>query len=274
MNKTGDGTGPVNGENVRRLLILRPDNLGDLILFSGALKHIRRRWPKAHLAMCVRKFGVELLKYCPYVDELIPYENLQSDFWGQGRIDWMPKIRGSNRLGNILRKYFPALARHKHGIHITALPQSDIAILPILAPMPEHHQYMRQIPAGQKIGIFGNHTNQSTKVDQETRNIYSSQMDASGLPWDLKEVHATCLFLKFLGMDVHPDQLWPELWTGEEDKKKADEWMPQNPGKIVLGIAPGSSQRKEKYLPPKWFADAISLLNSSDVQDCFAWESG
>lgn len=255
-----------NNENVRRVLILRPDHLGDLILFSGALKHIKKRWPKAHIAICVRKYGLELLEYCPYVDELIPYERLQSDFWGQGRIDWLPKFPFSYRLGNILRKNFPALARRKNGIDIAALPQSDIAILPILAPRREYHQYMRQIPANQKIGICGNHTNQTLEEDKASRNLYSSQMDASALPWDFKEVHATSLFLTFLGIDVPVEELWPELWTKKEDQKKADESIIKKPGQTVLGIAPGVSSMEGKNLPSQWFADVLGLLDSADLQ--------
>jgi ADP-heptose:LPS heptosyltransferase len=257
---------PSNVKDVRRLLIFRPDHLGDLILFSGALKHIRKHWPNSHIAMCVRKYGVELLKYCPHVDELIPYEKLNSDFWGQGQLDWMPRFRGSFRLGNIIRKHFPALARKKDGTDIAALPQSDIVILPVLAPTPENHQYMRQIPGIGKISICGNHTNQTPEFDRITSKQYSSQMDASQLPWDFKEVQVTKLFLKFIGIDVSDDELWPELWTGSEDKKIASELMAGSPGKIILGIAPGVTSVMGKNLPPQWFADVINLLNSKDLQ--------
>ncbi|HEY2328515.1 MAG TPA: glycosyltransferase family 9 protein [Verrucomicrobiae bacterium] len=245
-------------ERVKRLLILRPDHLGDLVLFSGVLKHFRRRWPDAHISLCVRKFGLELFAHCPYVDELVAYGKLQADVCGQGRLAWMPQVRGSDRLGNVLRKCLSGIVRRKY--------QNDLAILPILAPSIDHHQCMEGIPARNKIGIGGNSSNQPVEFEKESRRHYSAQMDASHLPWDFSELEATRLFLKFLGIEVQTAELWPEFWTTNKDCRQADDWMPKKDGKIILGMAPGVSSITGKQLPAKWFAEVISLLSFGNFQ--------
>ena len=68
----------------RRILIIRPDHLGDLILFSGGLRHIRNKWPSARITLCVRSYGMELFANCPFIDKLQPYESLIP----LGKIDW------------------------------------------------------------------------------------------------------------------------------------------------------------------------------------------
>ena len=61
-----------------RLFILRPDHLGDLILFSGALRVIRARWPTTHITLCVRSYGLELFSACPHIDRLFSYDQLRT----------------------------------------------------------------------------------------------------------------------------------------------------------------------------------------------------
>ena len=55
----------------RRILLVRNDRLGDLILTLPAIEAVRRRWPHAHLAALVSSYAGPLLAGSPAVDELI-----------------------------------------------------------------------------------------------------------------------------------------------------------------------------------------------------------
>jgi ADP-heptose:LPS heptosyltransferase len=247
-----------NNVQGRSLLILRPDHLGDLVLFSGALKLIRQQWPDACITLCVRKYGAELFRHCPHIDEIIPYEKLHDDALGQGRLLWMPKIRGSDRLGCFVRRYFRGLLRQKYG--------ADNVILPLLAPVEEYHRCVDFIPARTKVGVGGNLCNQSVEVDKAFGGIYSARMDASELPWNFPEMEATQRFLRFIGVQADSGGLWPEFWTTQEDGVKADRLMPKKSSGIILGIAPGVTSFPGKRLPLDWYMEVISSLDWSDAQ--------
>ena len=241
-----------------------PGQSRDLVLFSGALRHIRGHWPDARISLCVRSYGMELFRHCPYVDEILTYEQMEKTVLCQGALSWMPSFRGSGRLSGLLRRVARRIFIQAYRSHIDAY-RSDIAMLPILAPVREYHECIRRIPSPVRVGICGNTTNQSLQTDQESRGWYSSQLDASKLPWNLPEVEVTRAFLEFLGVEVKASELWPEFWTAADDRQKIDSWIPIGSGGLRLGIAPGCSSPR-KCLPPEWFVKALDGLPRKDLQ--------
>jgi len=55
----------------RRLLIVRTDRMGDIILFAGALRYIRLHHPYYEISIVVDKEFRPLLANCPFVDRII-----------------------------------------------------------------------------------------------------------------------------------------------------------------------------------------------------------
>lgn len=230
---------------VKRIFILRPDHLGDLVLFSGSLRHIRNRWPEAEITLCVREYGLDLFELCPLIDRLVNYSEISAESWKQGRLGWMPAVRGCDRLGNWLRRNFQSWVKKRFAC--------ELAILPLLAPTPEYHRLMAWVPAKIRVGICGNHTNQTEAEDMKWRGCYSSQMDATEIPWNFPELETTRKFLEFLGIPVSADEMVPEFWTTAEDSKAAGNLMPAADEKMTIGIAPGVSSLPGKKLPVDWF---------------------
>jgi ADP-heptose:LPS heptosyltransferase len=236
------------------IFILRPDNLGDLVLFSGGLRHLRRHWPEAHITLCVRQFGEELFAHCPHVDRILRYDDLRTVLCNQGHLPWMPRFRGRDRLGAWIRRLAPDWNRRQY--------RCDIAILPLLSPVPRYHQIMQRLPAQTRIGICGNSTNQTKDEDLASRRGYSRQWDASALPWNFPELDANRLFLEFLGVDMCGQDFSPEFWTTARDQDQARALIPAAPGLITLGLAPGVSSSPYKKLPATWFAEALGQLST------------
>jgi ADP-heptose:LPS heptosyltransferase len=233
----------------KRIFILRPDHLGDLVLFSGALKHIRHQWPDASITLCVRNFGLNLFEKCPHIDRLLDYAELCSSIAAQGRLAWMPAIRGCDRLGDFLRKTVPWLVRRRFAC--------DLVFLPLIAPTTEYHSVMAWIPAKERLGICGNHTNQTLKEDMEWRRIYTNQMDATEIAWDFPELETTRKFLGYLGIQTSSSEMRPEFWNTDADQAQAVRLIQRNTGEAVVGIAPGVSSLPGKKLPPKWYVQAF-----------------
>ncbi len=54
-----------------RLLLVRPDHLGDLLMTSPVVELLRKRLPEAHLTMMVGPWGGEVARRDPMVDEVL-----------------------------------------------------------------------------------------------------------------------------------------------------------------------------------------------------------
>ena len=54
----------------RRILVIRPDEIGDVVLTVPFLRELRRAAPVAKIALAVKPACRELLEYCPYVDAM------------------------------------------------------------------------------------------------------------------------------------------------------------------------------------------------------------
>lgn len=50
------------------ILVIRPDEIGDVVLTSPFLRELRRAAPSAHIALLVKTACRELVVHCPYVD--------------------------------------------------------------------------------------------------------------------------------------------------------------------------------------------------------------
>lgn len=62
-----------SSSDVRRVLIIRLDEIGDLILSSPLFRRIRSLFRGASITLVVKPGNVELVEYCPYVDEVLVF---------------------------------------------------------------------------------------------------------------------------------------------------------------------------------------------------------
>ena len=62
---------PLPSTPPRRILVIRPDHLGDLLFATPALRFVRERFPDAHIATLVGPWGVPVLASNSDIDELL-----------------------------------------------------------------------------------------------------------------------------------------------------------------------------------------------------------
>jgi predicted lipopolysaccharide heptosyltransferase III len=60
----------VSLDNIKKILVIKLAGIGDLILASPALRALRKRFPKAHIALLTISRAKELAEGSPYIDEL------------------------------------------------------------------------------------------------------------------------------------------------------------------------------------------------------------
>ena len=73
--------GDVSPEALRRVLLVRLDNLGDVLLMTPAFRAVRRALPGAHLALLAGPAGCEIGRLDPDVDETILYHAPSEDVY-------------------------------------------------------------------------------------------------------------------------------------------------------------------------------------------------
>ena len=85
---------------VRRLLLVKPSSLGDVIHALPTAAALRRRFPRARLAWLVEEESAEIVRGCPVVDEVVV----------SGRRRWLRALRSAQGLRDATTE-FRTLAR-------------------------------------------------------------------------------------------------------------------------------------------------------------------
>ena len=61
-------------EKPKRILIVRTDRIGDVILSTPVIKNLRNSFPDAYIAFMCRPYTKEIVEGNPYLDEVIEYD--------------------------------------------------------------------------------------------------------------------------------------------------------------------------------------------------------
>ena len=227
---------------VQRLFILRPDNLGDVVLFTGALRHLREYFRNARITLCVRRYVGPLVAGCPHVDEVVFWEELHST-WPE----WTGRVRGLRRMELAIRRW-----------QIRRRYACDVALLPLRAPSAPMHAAMRVIPASAKYGIAGCYSNQTAEADSAAESIYTRRLQIVPALERAHEMEVTREFLRMLGLEINVDEMQPEFWTTAEERIFAESALPGLPDRRILAIAPGVTAPADKAYPTERYGAVVA----------------
>jgi len=82
LGPQGRNPGPWNPERVRSILVVRNDNIGDVLCTTPALQMLRDAFPSAHLAALVCTLSREAIEGHPALDELFVYPKAKHLHYG------------------------------------------------------------------------------------------------------------------------------------------------------------------------------------------------
>jgi len=71
LRKASRAEGAGNISQARRILVLKPDGIGDVILVTGLLRSLRRQCPQAHITVAVREMAREIVDHPVFCDEIM-----------------------------------------------------------------------------------------------------------------------------------------------------------------------------------------------------------
>jgi len=117
-----------NKKYYKRILIVRTDRVGDVILSTPVIKALRDAYPAAYMAMMVRPYTKIIVEGNPYLDEVIVYDKDKKE---------------KNWLGNFL--FSRRLAEKKFDLAVVLNPSNRSNFIPFLAGIPKRVGYNRKM---------------------------------------------------------------------------------------------------------------------------------
>jgi ADP-heptose:LPS heptosyltransferase len=245
----------------RSILIFKPDNLGDFVLFSGALRAITEKWATARITVCVKRFVADYLTLCTYVDDILVWEDVSKFLyhpWYNRQILRLTRRTAGSRLDNFARSTFDNFTKYDLSF--------DLLLSPVRSPSWDHHMFARAVKAPVKIGISGDWCNQTPAQDRAANSIYTARLNVpSRRRWD-HELQINAEFLRFLGVEITAADIWPEVWTNGSDMQWARDQICSNSssGYLRLGIATGTNGIEIRQYPAEKIAEAIGGVGEAD----------
>lgn len=209
-----------NPNSFKRILIVRTDRIGDVILSTPVIKALRDNFPCAYIAMMVSPYAKDIVEGNPYLDQVIIY-----DKDGKHR-SWLRSMKFSQRLNK--KRFDLAVILH---------PTNRVHLITFLAGIP------KRLGFDKKLGFL--------LTDRIKHTKQSGQKHESEYSLDL---------VRHLGIQAQDKNLFIPIRAESEKWAKGylkQEGIKEND--LLLAIHPGASC-PSKIWPTERFAEAADRL--------------
>jgi len=211
-----------------KILIIKLGAVGDVVLSIPGMRAIKKKFPDAHITVLTGTDSSQILRKCPYVDELIIYNK---------------KIIGRG-IGKFL-KLAADLRRHDFDVVVDLQNNSRSHILGFLSKAPVRFGY-----ANRKMGFLLNYAIEDTKVPP------------------LAPVEHSFRVLNMMGIKYENDplELWPAEADRDFARRLLSEnWVGTEHD--VIAINPAASKKwKTKNWPVENFARLCDMLAAKNIR--------
>lgn len=215
-------------DNRRRILVIRPDRVGDVILATPLIRALRQRFPESYIAAMVRPHTAAVLDHNPHLDTVI-----LDDFEGcdKGYRGFIRKVK--------------ELRNHRFDTALMLLPTQRIAWMLFFAGI------LCRIGVGHKIYEM------LTFMRTVSRSKYIPLRHEADYCMDLGRA-----------MGVHNEDLNPEIFLTNEEKKRGLTILKNcgiPAGKIIIGINPGSGKSAPNWSWKMYGQLANMMVRDPDI---------
>lgn len=215
----------MNLSKIQRILVLRLDAIGDVILTTPFLRELRRNFHNAYISLVVNHRAYDLVKLCPYVSEVIACRDL-------GVINKADPLRNY-----LLTIWFAFEYLRGRRFELVLIPRWDIdwynaTLLAYLSGAKIRVGYSEKVYPGKALQNKGFDSFLTHPIDiRELKHEVERNLDV----------------LRFLGLKVLDDSL--ELWTSEEDEDFAESFLVKSGIKreFLIAVAPGASWLRKRW---------------------------
>lgn len=224
---------------LRKILVVRLDEIGDMVLTTPFLRELRRNYPYAEITLVVKPAVYNLVELCPYID----------------KINIFTKANGRWAV-------FQNINRAKKFAYKELEQDYDLAIVP---RFDSDLDYMAgaiafYTGAGRRVGYAPWVLPHKSKSDAGMEKFYTDFVPArDGV---CHEVERNLDILRYLGCSIENSNL--ELWIDEHDEQVARKLL--STGKrqrlLVLVLSAGA---KHKEWPVKNYIDLIDFFRQENI---------
>lgn len=220
----------------RKILLIRPHHLGDFIMFTPALRAVRKRFPSSEIVLLAGSWAEPLVRYNPHVDRIIFHDCL-----------WWRKIRPGKK-----PSFFRHLLDYTRLFFRLRQERFDLAI-DFLGDLRNILLFMQMPGARYKIGF-----------DRSGGEYFLTHPAPFDLP--THEVMKCFELLELLGIEKEPGNL--EVFCSEREKKEAER-IRENHGleeRRFLIIHPGARLKLKRWPEPRFASLAKKLAENTRLK--------
>ncbi len=231
-SETVSPSGPIIPADVSSILVIRVDEIGDLVMSSVFLRNLRAWRPRSRITLLVKEEVRNLVEHCPYVNDVLAVRNTCNLFARWFLLPWRMMAFGRRHLAG-------------RGISLTIQPRWDV---------DAHYATVLAYCAGSRWRLgYSEHV-------ELRRSFYNRGFDALLThvvdDRDAKhEIDRGLSLLRFLG--ATPDTRGTELWLDSADRTIAarrltEQGIPADAR--VAAIAPGAGRARRQWSPESFAA--------------------
>lgn len=210
---------------IKKVLVVRLDEIGDTVMFSPFLRELRGNLPDAWITLVVKPSVYNLVELCPYVNEVLTY-------------DWNIKEGHRERQlhGRALKLALEHLWRRRF----------DMAIVPRWDADHYYASFVAYLSgASWRVGYSENIIEHKSQANRGYDGLFTHLLDDRILK---HEVERSLDLLRFIGFTVKDDKL--ELWVSREEEVFAEQILKSGgvrAGGLVVAFAPGAREQKRMW---------------------------
>jgi heptosyltransferase-2 len=223
----------VDLSQVKRVLAVRSDEIGDVVLTTPFLRELRRNLPNARITLVVKPSAYNLVELCPYVNEVLTYDwnTLLPSDWGSQRYFWQMQ-QHRKALGLALRHFW------RRRFDLAVLPRWDVDYY-----NTTFVAYFSGAPW--RIGYSENVTDDKLLLNGGYDYLLTHVLTNKTLK---HEVERNLDVIRYLGGIVKREGL--ELWVDHEDEAFAEDVLNVHGirfGKLLVAFGPGAREPKRMW---------------------------
>ena len=231
-------------ERVQNVLIVRLDEIGDMVLTAPLLRHVRQPMPKAWITLVTRPAVSNLVARCPYIDELLTFDA------------GSPGLARGPRLMRRALKFARANLRYRN---------YDLAILPRFDADFSAATFVAYFSgAPWRIGFSEHATEDKQRANRGHDRLLTHIVDADGTQ---HEAERSIQLARHLGSRSDDSHL--ELWLDSADQAVADSVLAPCNGRRTgpfVALGPGAAHRQRRWPVERFVELGRWLISQHDAQ--------
>lgn len=233
-------------EWARKILVVRNDNIGDVLCTTPALDALRKAYPKAHIAVLVARYTKDAVEGNPFIDRVYSYQKAKhAGFAGESKWNaWVAQVR---MIREIRKEKFDLAI----GIRSKFTPSLGWLAFASGAPVRVGR---RPRPKDKSLAFFFN-----VFVDEEQKPAH--------------EVERAMNVVRRIGVDVEDKRL--NLFVSEEDREAAARFIREHglkqDKKLVCLHLTARPEEDRWWLPENYVKLARHLMGRADVDMVLNW---